>query len=259
MRKTASRSRLERILGVDISVGDIDEVCDLCVGWVETAAAARYVICINPHSFECCRRLPEFAQAVADAALVIPDGVGVVIASRLRGGRVRQRVCGPDVFVRLSAQMNDSALNRKVFFLGGDPALLAAIEKRYRQEFPNLSVAGVFAPRFCATFDGDANEEMIAKINASAPDVVWVGLGSPKQELWVWRNVHRLNTRLVMPIGAAFDFYGGRKREAPAWVKKAGLQWLHRLLAEPRRLWRRNLDAPIFLLRAVTERRAGPP
>ena len=259
MRKTDFRSRLERILGVEVSVGDIDEVCDLCAGWVETAAAARYVICINPHSFECCRRLPEFAQAVTDAALVIPDGVGVVIASRLRGGRIRQRVCGPDVFVRLSARMNDSALSRKVFFLGGDPSLLAAIQKRYRQEFPNVSVAGVFAPRFCAAFAGDANEEMIAKINESAPDVVWVGLVSPKQELWVWRNVHRLNTRLVMPIGAAFDFYGGRKREAPAWVQKAGLQWLHRLLAEPRRLWRRNLDAPIFLLRAVTERRAGPP
>jgi N-acetylglucosaminyldiphosphoundecaprenol N-acetyl-beta-D-mannosaminyltransferase len=246
----------ERILGVDVSMGSLEEVCLVLAQWAATPGELpRYLICINPHSFECCRRIREFAAAVKNADLVIPDGIGVVVASKLRGGDIGKRVCGPDVFLRLSAMLAKAAEPSSVYFLGGDAALLETITERYSREFPGVRIVGAFAPPYSASFDAKTNESIVESISAVAPDVVWVGLGSPKQELWVWRNLPRLNTRLVVPIGAVFDFYGGRKREAPLWVQSAGLQWLHRLVSEPRRLWRRNLDAPIFMLRAMMERR----
>lgn len=242
----------ERILGLPIACTGLDEVCEELCRWAESSGPSRYFMCMNPHSFESARRLTRFASAAGDADLLVPDGIGVVMASRLRGGAVRQRICGPDIFLEVSRRLHDRG-NASAFFLGSSTAVLAKVIRRYREEFPGIEVRGSYAPPFVEEFSPDQTAAMLSVINEARPAMVWIGLGSPKQEVWVAENAARISAGLIGPIGAMFDFYAGSVPVAPAWIQRSGLQWLHRLACEPRRLWRRNLDSPLFLTRAVVE------
>ena len=242
----------ERILGLPIACASLDEVCAELCRWAESSAPSRYFMCMNPHSFESARRLTRFASAVRDADLLVPDGIGVVMASRLRGGAVRQRVCGPDIFLEVSRRFHERG-GASAFFLGSSVDVLAKVIRRYSREFPGIEVRGSYAPAFAAEFSPDQTSAMLSAINEARPTLLWVGLGSPKQEVWVAEHVKQISAGFIGPIGAMFDFYAGTVPLAPAWIQRAGLQWLHRLACEPRRLWRRNLDSPIFLSRAVAE------
>lgn len=219
-----------------------------------TAPSARWFACVNPHSVEETRRNASFRQAVAGADLVTADGTGIVVASRLRRGRVRERVCGPDIFPMLCAHLNAAKAGTRMFFLGTNDATLAALRTKFEREFPHLVFAGSFAPPYRKKFSEEENAEMAARINASAADVLWIGLGAPKQEIWAHENRARLTVRLIGPVGGVFDFFTGRVKLPPAWMQKLGLIWLWRLCQEPRRLFRRNLDSPVFLLRALLRR-----
>lgn len=252
----ATRLSEETVLGFRICAAAPPNVAAVLLSWMDEAVYGRYFICMNPHSFECARRLAPFRIAAEFADLLIPDGIGVVLASRLVGGRIRERVCGPDMF-RMVSEGLDAMGGRRVFFLGGRPDVLHAVVARYRQEYPNVEIAGSLSPPFAATFSQAQNAEMVAMVNRYAPDVLWVGLGSPKQEIWAATNAGSLCAKLIAPIGAAFDFYAGSVRQSPVWMQRSGLQWLHRLFQEPGRLWRRNLDSPIFLLRALWSRAGG--
>lgn len=244
----------DEILGLPICSAGTQEVVDELCTWARSGRLGRYVLCMNPHSFECARRLPVFQRAVLAADLLIPDGIGVVLASRLRGGAIRERVCGPDIFQLLSARLNTER-DRRVFFLGGTSDALDKVVARYRHDFPHVTITGWVAPPFMDHFTPELTASLVAMINAHEPDVLWVGLGSPKQEIWTGEQARRIRARVIAPIGAAFDFFAGTRRLPPPWIQRCGLQWLHRLAQEPGRLWRRNLDSPIFLARAVLARR----
>jgi len=242
----------ERILGLPIASAGLDEVCAELCRWAESSGPSRYFMCMNPHSFESARRLARFATAARNADLLVPDGIGVVMASRLRGGAVRQRVCGPDIFLEVSRRLHDRG-GTSAFFLGSSPDVLEKVIRRYRAEFPGIEVRGSYAPPFAAEFSPDQTSAMLSVINEARPAMLWIGLGSPKQEVWVAENATQIAAGFIGPIGAMFDFYAGSVPVAPAWMQRSGLQWLHRLACEPRRLWRRNLDSPLFLARAVAE------
>ena len=210
------------------------------VAAVESAIEAKaksYVVFSTVSSILSARDDARVDAAMEDAAVVAPDGMPLVWLGRRGAGREHvDRVYGPDFMLTLF-EATGSRLRH--FFYGGAPGVAEEMADRLRARFPGLAVAGMHCPQV-----GDGTELLpddVELINAARPDVVWVGLGHPKQELWMRTHRAALDAPVLAGVGAAFDFHAGRKKEAPAWVKRSGLQWLHRLASEPRRLWRRYL------------------
>lgn len=210
-----------------------------------------YFGCLNPHSVETAVADAEFRQALLEAEFLTADGIGIVYLSRLFGGGVRRRITGSDVFFGLSRVMNEVG-GRSCFFLGSTDETLGKIRRRMGWEFPRIRVAGTYSPPFKTEFDAADTDEMVRRVNEAQPDVLWVGMTAPKQEKWIHRNRDRLAVDFAGPIGAVLDFYAGNiKRAGPVW-QELGLEWLPRLVQEPRRLWRRNLvSTPSFVIRGI--------
>jgi N-acetylglucosaminyldiphosphoundecaprenol N-acetyl-beta-D-mannosaminyltransferase len=141
-----------------------------------------------------------------------------------------------------------------MFFMGSSEENLSSLKSRFRSSFPKLDCRGALSPPFRPEFSEEENTAMIEQINAAKPEILWLGLGAPKQEKWAYRHRNRLKVSVIGPIGGAFDWYTGRIKLPPLWMQRAGLQWFHRLVQEPSRLWRRNLDSPIFLARVLHQR-----
>lgn len=248
--------RTEDILGYPVTTAPAEACIAEIVQWIGAGEKGRYLVCANPHSLETARSDRLFDAALRQADLVVPDGVGIVIASRILGGTIRQRVTGSDIFQGVSAALNE-AQGLKVFFLGSTKENLAAISERMHTDFPNVTVAGVYSPPFADEFSSADNEHMVAAVNRARPDVLWVGMTAPKQEKWIYQHRERLEVNFTAAIGAVFDFYTGQvKRSHPIFLK-LGLEWFPRLLQEPRRLWRRNfVSNPCFLARVWLTRLA---
>jgi N-acetylglucosaminyldiphosphoundecaprenol N-acetyl-beta-D-mannosaminyltransferase len=192
-----------------------------------------------------------FSKALHDADWLIPDGIGVVLASRIRGGAVRGRVTGSDIFLGLTQRLNERG-GARYFFLGASEDTLAMIHQRMALDFPNIEVAGTYSPPFRPQYSDSEIDEMIGAVNRARADVLWVGMTAPKQELWIHRVAGRLDVRFAAAIGAVFDFYTGRIRRSHPLFRSIGLEWLPRLLREPKRLWRRTfVSAPAFLWYAM--------
>lgn len=176
--------------------------------------------------------------ALNGATWATADGVPVMWAQRWLGGRGTERVYGPDLMQALCARSAERGYRQ--FFLGGGPGVAEQLAANLQQRHPGLTVAGVSCPPFRALSEAEETT-LIDSINASRADVVWVGLGSPKQDLWMARLRSRLEAPLLVGVGAAFDFHTGRIAQAPRWMQRSGLEWAFRLASEPRRLWRRYL------------------
>lgn len=181
---------------------------------------------------------PDVRAALNGADWLTPDGMPVVWALRLLGARGVGRVYGPDLLLALSALSAQRGYAQ--YYLGGAAGVAPALASALQQRFPGLKVAGTYSPPF---EHQNAREEaaMLDVVNASGAHMVWVGLGSPKQDLWMARFRPRLAAPLLVGVGAAFDFFTGRQRQAPRWLQPSGLEWLFRLVSQPRRLWRRYL------------------
>ena len=185
-------------------------------------------------------------SALNGADWVTPDGMPVVWALKRLGASGVGRVYGPDLMLALSAISAERGYRQ--FYLGGAPGVAEDLARAMQQRCPGLRVAGVYSPPFG---DQSPAEEraMLDCVNASGADIVWVGLGSPKQDLWMARYRPLLSPPLLVAVGAAFDFFTGRQPQAPVWMQRGGLEWLFRLGASPKRLWRRYLVYnPRFLL-----------
>jgi N-acetylglucosaminyldiphosphoundecaprenol N-acetyl-beta-D-mannosaminyltransferase len=229
---------------------------DQCVAEVIQSIRAgtkTWLACLNPHSFVVSRSEPGFANALASANWLIPDGIGIVLASRLLGGRIRGRITGADIFVKVNSRLDREA--GSVFLLGSSEVTLDEMTRRMQREWPNLRIAGTLSPPYRESFSEAENAAMIHAINAARPDVLWVAMTAPKQEKWIHDNLQRLDVKFASAIGAVFDFYAGRVRRSAPVFQRFGLEWLPRLLQEPRRLWRRTLvSAPIFVTAVVKAR-----
>lgn len=247
----------EDITGYPFSIATFAETISLFSRWATSATelgVPRYFVCANPHSLEVARNDAAFHAALMHADLMTPDGAGIVLGSRMLGGRIPERVCGPDILPALCEHLNRYHTGTRMFFLGSSPENLGELRARMLADYPNLIIAGTLAPPYCEEFAGDDLDAMIAAVNGANTDVLWLGLGAPKQEKWAYRHRTQLRVKLIGPIGGAFDWYTGRIKLPPPWMQRAGLQWLHRLAQEPRRLWRRNLDSPIFLGRVLHQK-----
>ena len=244
----------ENILGYPIAVQSNSDCIELIVDWLEDADSTRYFVCANPHSIQVAQTDETFNAALLNADLITPDGIGIVMASKLLGGGITDRVTGSDVFSGLTEKLNQVG-GKRYFFLGSTEEVLAQIESKMLQESPNVFVAGTYSPPFKPEFTEEDNKAMVEAINAARPDVLWVGMTAPKQEKWIYENKDQLDVRFIGAIGAVFDFYVGRVQRSHPVFQRAGLEWLPRLLQEPRRLWRRNfVSNPAFMLRVLQEK-----
>lgn len=252
--RSSVRPEVEDLLGYRVFAGGVDACLTAIERAITSGTQCRWLACLNPHSYSVAARTPDFAQALNAADWLIPDGVGIVLASRLNGGNIKTRLCGPDVFVRLHRRLNDLGRHR-VFFLGSSQQVLSAIKARLQLECPNIEVVGTHAPPFRSTFSWQESAAMVDAVNSVSPDVLWVGMTSPKQDIWLHENACRLHVRFAGAVGAAFDYYSGRVQRAHPMMCAAGLEWFPRLMRSPRRLWRRTfVSAPVFIGHVVRDR-----
>lgn len=198
---------------------------------------SRYVCITNAHSVVTGTQDPAFGQVLQGADMVTPDGAPVAWMLRRLGVHDQQRINGPDLMWRYCAQA--ATRGESIYLYGGTTETLALLQPRLHEAFPGLVIAGAVSPPFRpATADEAARD--VQAINDSGAGTVWVSLGCPKQELWM--AAQRGQVKAVMVgVGAAFDYHAGTIQRAPLWMQHAGLEWLHRLVSEPRRLWRRYL------------------
>ena len=223
------------VLGTQLAVLDLGAAVDRLLDAARAGTRLRAHFC-NVHSLVEASGNAELAAVFASAGIVAMDGMPLVWVARLRGQRAAERVCGPDVMLALCDR--GRAVGLRHFFVGGQPGVPELLAGRLIDRCPGLQVVGTASPPFRAP-SAEEDRELVDRINSAAPDVVWIGLGSPKQEIWAAEHESRLHSPLILPVGAAFDFYSGRVRRAPRWMQRVGLEWLFRLAAEPRRLWRR--------------------
>ncbi|HEY4428411.1 MAG TPA: WecB/TagA/CpsF family glycosyltransferase [Solirubrobacteraceae bacterium] len=226
----------EEILGIPLAVSDYDAV----VGWMEAMIAAGcrgYVTAAAVNLVMSAHEDPEALAAVLGATLAVPDGQPLVWALRALGHKRATRVYGPDLMVHFCARAARSGT--PIFLYGGrTPEALGQLERRLRQRFPGLRIAGGHSPPF-RELEPEEEDRVVAQINSSGAAVVWVGTGQPKQEKWMLKMRGRLSAPLLVGVGAAFDFHAGLVPQAPRWMQRGGLEWVYRLAREPRRLWRR--------------------
>lgn len=228
---------------------------EIISGWIRTGRREYVNVCTAHTTLECFRSA-ELARIVNGAGLAVPDGMPLVWLGKLRGRRV-DRVYGPDLMLALCEAGLPHGYRH--FLYGSTPAVLEQLEKNLRERYPNVILAGSYSPPF-RDLSPDETKDVARMINDAKPDVVWVGLGTPKQDRWVAEFRDRLAAPVLVAIGAAFDFHAGTLKQAPRWMMRCGLEWLYRLAREPRRLWRRYiLGNPAFVCLALWQLLTGLP
>jgi N-acetylglucosaminyldiphosphoundecaprenol N-acetyl-beta-D-mannosaminyltransferase len=207
---------------------------------------------LNGHSYNVAKADPEFQYALRQSDILLPDGVSVVFGARVLSGQKIQKIAGYDIFTHLLVSLNQE--NGSCFFLGASMNTLNLIGERLHKDYPNVKFSS-FSPPYRAQFSEQENKMMCEQVNESQPDVLFVGMTAPKQEKWVQDNKERLNAGVICSIGAVFDFYAGTTQRPANWVIKLKLEWLGRLLKEPKRMWRRYLlSTPVFFLDVFKEK-----
>lgn len=228
-----------RVLGVRVHAVQIPDVIDIMESWVLGPRSSRYIAVTGMHGVSVARRDADFRAILDDADLVVPDGMPLVWLARSRGHALRRRVYGPELMLEFCRRTRGRGYRH--FFYGGRPGVAERLAERLRAAVdPNLTVAGFRAPRFGPQPQHERDRDLAA-IGEAAPDVLWVGLGTPRQERWMRDNRRRLRVPVLAGVGAAFDIHAGIVRQAPRWMRENGLEWSWRLMLEPRRLWRRYL------------------
>jgi N-acetylglucosaminyldiphosphoundecaprenol N-acetyl-beta-D-mannosaminyltransferase len=191
------------------------------------------------------QRNPQLLEVYSGSVMTIPDGMPLAWVGRMQGHSAMQRVTGPDLMLEVFGRKEFAQATH--FLYGGREGIAEELRDKMRQKFPWVKIVGTYTPPF-RMLSAPEEEQFIATIATLKPDVIWIGISCPKQEIFMARYLPELETKLMFGVGAAFDYHTGRIRDCADWVKRAGLQWLHRLMQDPRRLWRRYLrNNPAFL------------
>ena len=241
-----------RIFDIPIDLARPAEMLQRITGWVGDGQKARRVMYVNAHVLNQSQERPALRDALRSADLVYCDGYGVRLAAKALDVETPHRMTGADWIWGLASLLE--ANGQSVYLLGSEPGVTADAAERLQRWYPRLDVAGTHHGYFEL---GSAHaQRVIEDINEKRPDIVLVGMGSPKQELWVEQHAHELDTDVVWTVGALFDYVSGRVPRAPAWLADNGLEWIFRFAIEPQRMWRRYLlGNPQFVGRVVTQAR----
>jgi len=227
------------LAGVRIDSLDFDTVVDTIVDYAAGNGETRYVVTPNAHHVVLHQKDRLFREIYKHAFLVVTDGVPLLWAGRLLGRKLPGRINGTDLFEELCAEASKREL--RVYFLGGRPGAATAAAALLQDRHPALSVCGTYCPEIGFEHDPVEQARIISDINARRPHLVFVGLGAPKQEYWMFANRAKLRVPMLLGIGVSFELVGGIVRRAPRWMQRAGLEWLFRFYSEPQRLWKRYL------------------
>ncbi len=232
------------ILGVEVSAIDMQIALHTIEAWI--ARREPHYVCVTPvHAVMESHRDPDLKRIHNAAGLVTPDGMPLVWLSRVLGFPYVERVYGPDLMLALCERSVKPGYRH--FFYGGAPGVAKRLVGRLQARFPGLTVCGTYAPPF-RPLTPEEDRQVLAQIDAAKPDIIWVGISTPKQQHWMAQHVGQVSAPVLIGVGAAFDFHAGVKRQAPRWMQRSGLEWCFRLVTEPRRLWRRYLiDNPYFV------------
>jgi len=204
--------------------------------WIRDGSKGRYIAVTGMHGIAESRADGDLRRALDSADLVVPDGMPLVWLGRWHRHPLKRRVYGPEL---METFCRETGANYCHFFLGGGPGTAEQLADLLRQRF-GIVVAGTYCPPYRPLTEEELRE-VASRIGAASPDVLWIGLSTPKQEKWMHENRERLSVPVMLGVGAAFDFHSGRVRQAPAWMRENGLEWLFRLSTQPYRLWRRYL------------------
>jgi len=233
------------VLGVDIDALNMEAALAQISEMLSERRKA-YVCVTGVHGVIEAQRSCELAGVYASADLNLPDGTPLSWVGRLQGHTSMECVTGPDLMIEIFRRSEFAQVTH--FFYGGMEGVAVELREKVARDFPGIRIVGAAMPPF-SNIASSEHDAFIAIIADLKPDIIWIGLGCPKQELFMARYLPLLDTRLMFGVGAAFDFHTGRLRSCAPWIKRAGLHWLHRLLQNPRRLWRRNLFIiPTFIL-----------
>ena len=229
---------MREILGLPIAMTDYAEAMDVMDGMLARRERG-YVCATAVHAVMVGQDDPEMRSALQGSTLTVPDGMPLVWAANLLGDDLRDRVYGPELMLRYCERSAEKG--HRVFLYGGrDQGSLAQLTLNLRLRFPGIKIVGGYSPPFRALTD-DEDNAIADQINAAQPDIVWVGIGVPKQEKWMARMRDRIDAPVLAAVGAAFDFHAGRVSMAPEWMQNRGLEWTYRIAQEPRRLLPRYL------------------
>jgi len=250
MEKMPDRTEKINILGVDISAINMDDALQRLEHQIMTKTKSYVCVCPN-HTIMESQKDMRLRGIVNLANIATPDGMSVVWACRLLGYTSVKQVCGTELMLALSALSAEKGYTH--FYYGGANGVPEKLAENLCQRFPGLKVVGTYSPPFRTLAEAE-DKAVVEMINRANPDVIWVGLGMPKQELWMGEHFRRIDATLMIGVGAAFDFLSGRKERSPKWMQRAGLEWLFRLVQEPKRLWRRNLYHSVFLCKVILQR-----
>lgn len=247
---TSNKSSKANVLGVEIDAFNLEQVLARIAHALEVRRKG-YVCLVGVHGVMECQRDPAVAKAIANAELTVPDGMPTVWMGRHQGHTDMQRIAGPDLMLEVLSR--DEFRGRTHFLFGGKEGIAAELRDKLMLRYPELKIAGTYTPPF-GPMSPEQDEEFRTMIKRTQPDIIWVGISTPRQEFFMAQYLPLLDTTLMFGVGAAFDFHTGRITDCADWIKRAGLQWLHRLLQDPKHLWKRYMrNNPLFLFYAFLQ------
>ncbi|MDM5246425.1 WecB/TagA/CpsF family glycosyltransferase [Lysinibacillus sp. G4S2] len=235
----------ETVLGINVNTEGYDELMDMAFERIEKKQKA-LVVAINPEKIIKAKEDPALKKLLNDAEFQIPDGIGVILASKIQKGQIRERVTGVDMMMKLCEEA--AKRGKPIFLYGGKPGVADAAKAKLESLFPSIKVVG--------TQDGYEKDEqkVLDRINEAQPDLLFVAMGSPKQENWINANRDQLHPTIYQGVGGSFDVLAGTVKRAPEIFQKFGLEWFYRLMKEPKRI-KRQIALPLFLLEVARQKR----
>ncbi|MBE7382478.1 MAG: WecB/TagA/CpsF family glycosyltransferase [Leptolyngbya sp. SIO1E4] len=243
------------ISGIRIDCYSFDEVIELTVNHILSERKPRYIVTPNAHHIITLQNDAYFQSVYQDSFLSVPDGVPLLWAAKFLGTPLRGRVNGTDLFEHLCKVSAEKGI--KVFLLGGRPGAADSAAKLLQERHPNLKIVGTYCPPYGFETDASELQTINSKIKSTAPDILFVGLGAPKQEKWIYENYQELEVPISVGIGVSFELVSNIVTRAPKIMQKLGLEWLFRLFMEPRRLWKRYIIGNTVFVWLILKQRLG--
>jgi N-acetylglucosaminyldiphosphoundecaprenol N-acetyl-beta-D-mannosaminyltransferase len=242
--KRSKQRPAAKLLGISVEALDMELALSRIARELE-ARRKGYICMAGVHGIMEAFRDSELAAIYAGSSITAPDGTPTVWVGRLQGHKAMQRVAGPDLMLEVFRRKQFAGCTH--FLYGGEEHVAEQLRERFTRLYPWARIVGTYTPPF-RDLNAEEEDSLIARIRQLKPDIIWVGISTPKQERFMHRYLHLLDTTLMFGVGAAYDFHTGRIQDAPQWIKTIGMQWLHRLLQDPRRLWKRYFrNNPAFL------------
>lgn len=241
-----------RILGTHIDALSWNEAINTIDGWAQKHASKCVAIC-NVHSVVTALQDKVHGEVLNAADMATSDGMPITWVLRKLGFPTQQRINGPDLMWKYCEKAEKDG--QKIFFYGSTNEILALLKARLMAAFPALQIAEMYSPPFRELTEIE-DAEIVSRINASGAGVVFIGLGCPRQELWMHQHRGKINA-VMIGVGAAFNYHAGTTKRAPVWMQNAGLEWLHRLASDPRRLWKRYFVTNSIFILAITAQLLG--